>query len=179
VSTARTERLHTRRHFSNTVLAVALLSTALVSAQEQKLQRDPRIGDNRVTITNRRIIENGSTTNSYNGFPGVVDARGGNYLLNYRKGTGHTNTPWVILRHNSDSGVTWGPELFQWNTNGFDPTLAKTPSQGALLIEFGKLNPSGTAGAAYSRSSDEGFSWSAFTFFDSRRRTRPLRRPCI
>ncbi len=197
MSTLRNERLHTHLHFSSTVLALALLSTALASAQEHNSgqqsssaiallptqsqpsistlspdqhdggRRDGRREDNRVTITDRRIIENGSTDNSYNGFPGVVDARGGNYLLSYKKGTGHTNSPWVILRHSSDSGATWGPELFQWNTTSFDPTLARTPSQGALLIEFGKLDSSGTSGAAYARSSDEGFSWGAFTFFDS------------
>jgi hypothetical protein len=176
VSTARIERLHTRQHLSRVVLALALLSTALASAQERKSghwgssatalfpsQQQP----NWVTITNRRIIEDGSTDHSYNSAPAVVDARGGDYVLSYRKGTGHSDSPWVILRHSSDNGATWGPELFQWNTNSFDPTLAKTPLQGDLLIEFGKTDPSGATGAAYARSSDGGFSWSNFTFFDS------------
>src|ERR1700680_3639140 len=102
VSTARIERLHTCQHLSRTVLALALLSTALASAQERKSAHwassaiapfpSQEQQTNWVTITNRRIIEDGSTDHSYNSVPAVVDARGGDYVLSYRKGTGHSDS---------------------------------------------------------------------------------------
>jgi len=93
--------------------------------------------NHRLTITNRRIVEDGSTDHSYNSTPAVVETWRGDYVLSYRKGIGHSNSPWIILRHSSDHGATWGPELFQWNTTSLDPTLAKTPLAGDLMIEFG------------------------------------------
>jgi len=108
------------------------------------------------TITDRRVIQSGSSDNSYNQAPAVVETASGNYLLSYKKGTNHVNNPYVVLRGSSDLGATWGPELVQWNTSSPDPALVRTPLGRDLIIEFGKQNNSGTSGAAYARSTDDG-----------------------
>jgi hypothetical protein len=118
-------------------------------------------------ITDQKVIQSGASDNSYNQAPAVVETATGDYLLTYKKGINHVNDPNVILRHSADKGATWGPEIIQWNTNSPDPSLARTPLAQDVLIEFGKQNQSGTAGAAYARSTDNGFTWSAFTFFDN------------
>jgi hypothetical protein len=118
-------------------------------------------------ITDQKVIQSGASDNSYNQAPAVVETASGDYLLSYKKGINHVDDPNVVLRHSGDKGATWGPEIIQWNTNSPDPTLARTPLAQDALIEFGKQNQSGTAGAAYARSIDNGFTWTGFTFFDS------------
>lgn len=146
---------------------------ALLSSQAQQplhlalWQQHPQPAKSRVVITNRTIIEDGVADQSYNIAPAVVEAQGTNYILTYKKGTNHVDTPWVILRYSSDSTATWGGEVTEWNSTSPDPTLAKTPMARDLLIEFDKVDSSGTSGAAYARSLDGGFTWSSFTFFDN------------
>ncbi len=115
-----------------------------------------------IAIQNRQVIESDGT---YNSTPAVARAANGDWVLSYRKGTAHLNNPLVILRRSSDEGMTWSPEVAYWNTSGNDPSLARTPG-GDLLIEFAKKDPTGITGAAYGRSSDNGLTWTPFTFFD-------------
>ncbi len=103
---------------------------------------------------------------SYNSTPAVVEAKNGDWVLAYRKGINHVDSPLVILRRSQDRGQTWSPEVAYFNTSQPDPTLALTPD-GRLLVEFVKLDPSGIAGAAYSLSNDNGVTWGDFTFFDN------------
>ena len=117
-------------------------------------------------ITDRNIIQSGSSDRSYNQAPAVVESSNGDYVLSYKKGIDHVDSPYVVLRRSGDKGASWGPEVIQWNTNSPDPTLARTPLAGDLLIEFGKQDQSGISGAAYARSTDNGFTWSQFRFFD-------------
>lgn len=119
------------------------------------------------TITHRRLIQSGASDGTYNQAPAVVETASGDYLLAYKKGTNHVNDPYVVLRRSRNKGETWEPETIQWNTNNPDPTLARTPLAGDLLIEFGKRDQSGTFGAAYARSTNSGTRWSDFTFFDN------------
>ncbi|MCU1272507.1 MAG: hypothetical protein JWN74_3801 [Acidobacteriaceae bacterium] len=118
-------------------------------------------------ISDQKVIQSGASDSSYNQAPAVVETANSDYLLSYKKGTNHVDDPNVILRHSWDKGATWGPEIIQWNTNSPDPTLARTPIARDVLVEFGKRNQGGTTGAAYARSTDNGFTWSAFTFFDN------------
>ncbi len=118
------------------------------------------------TITHRMVIQSGASDGSYNQAPAVVENSYGEYVLSYKKGVNHVNDPYVVLRHSQDKGATWGPETIRWNTSVPDPTLAKTPVAGDLLIEFAKHDQNGLTGAAYARSADGGNSWSDFTFFD-------------
>jgi Domain of unknown function (DUF2341)/BNR repeat-like domain len=113
-------------------------------------------------ITGRRVIQADGT---YNSTPGLVEAANGDWVLAYRKGPGHVNSPLVILRRSQDRGITWSPEVAYFDTSGPDPSLARTPG-GDLWIEFVKQDPAGVSGAAYARSTDNGLGWSAFTFFD-------------
>ncbi len=116
-----------------------------------------------LTISNRSVIESDGT---YNNTPAVVQASNGDFVLSYKKGPGHVNSPLVILRRSRDGGATWGPEVAYWNSSEPDPGLAQTPL-GDLLIAFVKENLSGNIGGAYSRSADSGLTWGPFTFFDS------------
>jgi hypothetical protein len=113
-------------------------------------------------IDNRQVIV---SDGMYNSTPGVVTAANGDWVLAYRKGIGHVNSPLVILRRSQDQGKTWSPEVPYFDTSKPDPTLAITP-EGDLLIEFVKQDPGGNFGAAYSRSTDNGVSWAPFKFFD-------------
>ncbi|HSS98576.1 MAG TPA: DUF2341 domain-containing protein [Terriglobales bacterium] len=115
-----------------------------------------------ISVENRQVIVSDGT---YNSTPGVAQAANGDWVLTYRKGMGHVNVPFVILRRSQDQGKTWGPETAYWNTSGPDPALVQT-SGGDLLISFVKLDPSSIAGAAYSRSVDNGLTWAPFTFLD-------------
>lgn len=124
-------------------------------------------GGLRFTISDRKVIQSGASDSSYNQAPAVVETASGDYLLSYKKGTNHVNDPYVVLRRSRDKGVTWGPEVIQWNTNNPDPTLATTPLARDLIIEFGKQDESGVSGAAHARSTDNGYTWSGFTFFDN------------
>lgn len=114
-------------------------------------------------ISDRQVIESDGT---YNSTPSVAQAENRDWVLSYRKGPDHVNSPLVILRRSQDRGETWSPEVVYFNTSQPDPTLALTPN-GSLLIEFVKLDPSGAAGAAYSLSQDNGLTWDPFTFFDN------------
>lgn len=151
--------------------AFLVVSLGLVTAQTNsgisQTDTSHRRRDLRLSISDRRVIENGVADQSYNQDPAVVESEDGDYLLSYKKGPDHVDDPYVILRHSRDQGKTWGPEIVEWNTNSPDPTLAKTPIHHDLLIEFGKENQSGVSGAAYARSDNNGFDWGGFTFFDS------------
>jgi hypothetical protein len=116
-----------------------------------------------LAISNRTVIESDSM---YNGFPGVVQAANGDFVLSYKKGSGHVNSPLVIVRRSSDGGVTWTPEVVLADTSIPDPGLMRTPL-GDLIITYVKLDASGNAGAAFGRSSDNGLTWSPMTFFDT------------
>lgn len=118
-------------------------------------------------IANRRVIKDGSTTGTYNSTPAVVQTADGDWVISYNVGPNHVSTSYHVLRRSGDQGVTWGPETLQWAGNSPDPTLAKMPRSKDLLVEFGKPNLQGVSGAAYSRSSDNGYTWSKFTFFDN------------
>jgi hypothetical protein len=114
-------------------------------------------------ISNRQVIE---SDGSYNNSPSVAQAENGDWVLSYKKGLNHANSPLVILRRSQDRGKTWSPEVVYFDTSQPDPTLALTPD-GTLLIEFVKLDPNGVAGSAYSLSHDNGLTWGPFTFFDN------------
>ena len=101
---------------------------------------------------------------AYNSTPGLAEAANGDWVLTYRKGTGHVNVPLVILRRSQDKGKTWSPEVTYFDTSGPDPALVRTPD-GDLILEFDKLDSNSVAGAAYSRSVDNGITWGPFTFF--------------
>jgi Domain of unknown function (DUF2341) len=116
-----------------------------------------------LTIGNRRVIE---SDGMYNNTPAVAQASNGDFVLSYKKGPGHSNSPLVILRRSPDGGETWSPEVAYWNSSQPDPGLARTP-HGDLLIAFVKEDLNGNAGGAYSRSADNGWTWGPFTFFDS------------
>jgi hypothetical protein len=143
------------------------LMIAQIDSGISQTETSRRRHDLRLSISDRRVIENGVADQSYNQDPAVVESENGDYLLSYKKGPSHVNDPYVILRHSRDKGKTWGPEIIEWNTDSPDPTLAKTPIHHDLLIEFGKENQSGISGAAYARSDNDGFDWSGFTFFDN------------
>jgi hypothetical protein len=116
-----------------------------------------------LTISSRSVIESDGT---YNNTPAVAQASNGDFVLSYKKGPGHSNSPLVILRRSQDSGATWSPEVAYWSSSQPDPGLARTPL-GDLLIAFVKQDLSGNTGGAYSRSADNGLTWGAFTFFDN------------
>ena len=115
-----------------------------------------------LVVSNWQVIQ---SDGMYNSTPGVVAAANGDWVLAYRKGTGHVNSPLVILRRSQDRGKSWSPEVAYFDTSKPDPTLALTPKND-LLIEFVKQDASGNSGAAYSRSTDNGISWAPFQFFD-------------
>jgi hypothetical protein len=143
-----------------TMLPFILIITSTtwnLSSSEESRPRHARF-----KISDRQVIESDGT---YNGFPAVARAKNGNWVLSYKKGLNHSNSPLVILRRSRDHGRTWSPEVVYFNTSQPDPTLALTPD-GTLLIEFVKLDPNGIAGSAYSLSEDNGLTWGPFTFFD-------------
>ncbi len=138
------------------MLVVAAIGSAALG---QEIRPDKPLS---VRIVDKHVIESDGT---YNSTPAVARAENGDWVLSYRKGAGHVDSPLVILRRSHDRGRTWSPEVAYFNTSQPDPTLALTPD-GTLLIEFVKLNPNGIAGAAYSLSHDSGVTWGHFTFFD-------------
>lgn len=115
-----------------------------------------------LNVTGRSVIE---SDGSYNNTPAVVQAANEDFVLSYKKGPGHVNSPLVILRRSRDGGATWSPEEVYWDSSKPDPGLARTPL-GDLLIAFVKEDSSGELGGAYSRSADNGLTWGPFTFFD-------------
>ena len=131
--------------------AISLLLILCISMSCSVLPATPA-GDSTIAITDRQIIE---SDGSYNGFPSIAKAADGDWILSYRKGSAHVNTPLVILRRSRDSGKTWSPEVAYFDTSQPDPGLALMPD-GRLMITFGKLDPDGTSGAAYSLSNDDG-----------------------
>ena len=115
-----------------------------------------------LSIQDRQVIE---SDGMYNGSPSVVQAANGDWVLAYRKGTGHVNVPLIVFRRSQDMGITWSPEVVYFNTSGPDPTLARTPG-GDLMLATDKEDPTGLTGTAYGRSVDNGLTWGPFTFFD-------------
>jgi hypothetical protein len=144
-----------------TCFILVLLILSLTSCSSHNLGTDLAI-----IVSDRHVIQAGASDGMYNQTPAVVEAADGDYVLTYRKGPNHVNSPQVVLRRSSDKGITWTPEIVMWDTSTPDPALARTPG-GDLLIEFGKLNPQSVSGAAYGRSLDNGLTWSSFTFFDN------------
>jgi hypothetical protein len=116
-----------------------------------------------LTINSRSVIESDAM---YNGFPAVVQAANGDFVLSYKKGPSHVNSPLVMLRRSQDGGATWSPEVVYFDSSKPDPALTRTPL-GALLIAFVKLDQNGGEAGAYSRSADNGLTWGPFTFFDN------------
>jgi hypothetical protein len=114
-----------------------------------------------ISVENRQVI---TSDGLYNSTPAVAEAANGDWVLTYRKGTAHVNDPLVILRRSRDQGETWDPEVAYFDTSGPDPALVRTPC-GDLLIQFVKLDQNSIAGAAYSRSTDNGLTWGTFDFF--------------
>jgi hypothetical protein len=143
-----------------TILPFILAITSIACSTSSSEQRPP--GQVGFTISDRQVIESDGT---YNSTPAVAQAENGDWVLSYRKGINHVDSPLVILRRSRDHGQTWSPEAVYFNTSHPDPTLALTPD-GRLLIEFVKLDPDGVAGSAYSLSQDNGLTWGSFTFFD-------------
>ncbi|MGC2184973.1 MAG: DUF2341 domain-containing protein, partial [Terriglobales bacterium] len=115
-----------------------------------------------LSIGGRSVIQ---SDNYYNGFPGVAQASNGDFVLAYKKGTTHVDSPLVVLRRSSDGGTTWSPEVVYFDSSVPDPALLRTPL-GALVMALGKADPSGRELAAYSRSTDNGLTWAPFTFFN-------------
>jgi hypothetical protein len=116
-----------------------------------------------LTIYNRRVIE---SDGRYNNTPSVVQASNGDLVLSYNTGSGHSDSPFVILRRSQDDGATWSPEVVYFSAVKPDPGLARTPL-GDLLIALVRADPNGDAAGAYSRSADDGISWAPFSFFDN------------
>jgi hypothetical protein len=143
---------------------VLLVLFLLASGTSCVMNNTTMVEEAGITISERRVIQSDS---SYNGFPAVVEMSNGNYLLVYRKGNSHVDTPNIIVRSSSDQGTTWSPEVAVWNTNNPDPALARMPSSGDILIELEKNNQAELTGSAFARSKDNGSTWSSFTFFDS------------
>ncbi|MGA9811384.1 MAG: DUF2341 domain-containing protein [Terriglobales bacterium] len=115
-----------------------------------------------LNIGGRTVIQSDGL---YNGFPGVAQAANGDFVLAYKKGITHVNSPLVVVRRSSDEGKTWSPEVVYFDSSLPDPALLRTPL-GALIISLGKADQNGNELAAYSRSTDNGLSWSPYTFFD-------------
>lgn len=127
------------------------------------LQVTDTITSSPFTVQERNVIV---SDGAYNSTPGVAEAANGDWVLAYRKGTGHIVVPNVILRRSTDQGKSWSPEVAYFNTPGTDPTVMRTPG-GDLILELIKKDAaSGLSGSAYTRSVDNGVSWSPFTFLD-------------
>ena len=124
-------------------------------------------GSPRVTISDRRLIKNGSATDTYNQDPAVIETRNGDYLLSYNVGLDHVTSYYHVLRRSLNKGSTWTPEIDEWSATSPDPTLARAPLSGDAIVSFADLTSTGLIGAAYARSQDDGRMWSAFTFFDN------------
>ncbi len=121
----------------------------------------PPVDEVGITITDREVIE---SDGMYNSTPGVIETKNGDWLLTYLKGVGHVSSSVVIMRRSHDFGKTWSPEKMYFDTSKPDPSLAKTPN-GDLLVFLVKQDSQGINGAAYSRSQDNGLTWSLFKFF--------------
>jgi len=68
-----------------------------------------------LTITSRSVIESDGT---YNGFPGVAQAANGDFVLAYKKGPDHVNSPLVVLRRSSHVEIQHCPD----STRALAPT---------------------------------------------------------
>jgi len=110
-------------------------------------------------ISSRQIVESDGL---YNGFPTLAARSSDDWVLAYGKGTTHVNVPVWVLRHSHDQGRTWGPEI---PTMGI-AAMGRTPS-GQLAAATTKPDTNGINYGAYSRSEDDGATWSSPTFFDN------------
>lgn len=117
-----------------------------------------------VTAIHHRVITAG-TPEVNNSTPGVAITRNGDLLVTYNK-TLPDGTVYHTLRRSTDMGSTLGPETLQWNADTPDPTLWTTPEK-RLFIEFGKRNQNSETGAAWAISTDDGYTWGDFSWFDS------------
>ena len=113
-----------------------------------------------IEITDRQVIE---SDGMYNSTPSVIQAANKDWVLTYLKGTGHVSSSVVIMRRSQDLGKTWSPEKQYFDTSKPDPSLARTP-KADLFVSLVKQDSAGVEGAAYSRSLDNGLTWSPFTF---------------
>lgn len=170
------------RRFLNSALMLCLINATLLSIGQDgtlmqgiaagrlnnvPLHFNQDRGKLGIIIADRQIIKDGSSTSTYNQDPAVVETSNGDYLLSYNVGPDHVTTNFHVLRRSPDKGARWTLEVDQWNATTPDPTLARAPLSGDILVSFVKLNLEGMAGAAYARSKDRGFTWSTFTFFDN------------
>jgi hypothetical protein len=166
------------RRVLNPALVLSLLTTAtlLLMGQDEKypIEANQTILDphdsghnRRITITDKQIIKNGSSTDTYNQVPAVVETSNGDYLLSYNVGLDHVVSYYHVLRRSHDNGGKWTAEIDQWSATSPDPTLARAPLSGDALVSFADLTTTGLIGAAYARSHDNGHTWSGFTFFDN------------
>lgn len=121
------------------------------------------IPSNLIVISDRKIIE---SDGSYNGFPGLVQAANGDWVLGYKKGPNHVSSNLVVLRRSQDQGQTWSPEVQYFDSSTPDPGLFLLPDN-RLMIQMGKTDQNSIAGAAYSYSSDNGITWGTFGFYGS------------
>ena len=144
-----------------TILPFIVIMTSAVFCASSSEQLPPKQFTFR--IDDRQVIE---SDDSYNNTPSVAQAENGDWVLSYKKGLNHVNSPLVVLRRSRDRGKIWSPEVVYFDTSQPDPTLALTPD-GKLLIEFVKLDPNGVAGSAYGLSQDDGLTWGPLTFFDN------------
>ena len=126
-----------------------------------RLRVTDTITEGPLSIGGRSLIE---SDGMYNGFPGVAQAANGDFVLAYKKGVSHVNSPFVVLRRSTDAGTTWSPEVVYFDSSQPDPALIRTPL-GAMLMALGKADQNGDAAGAYSRSADNGLTWSPFAFF--------------
>jgi hypothetical protein len=113
-----------------------------------------------ITVEERRVIV---SDGMYNAFPSVVEAANGEWVLGYRKTTGHVVPGAGVLRRSRDQGATWSEEVAYFDVL---PLLARTPNGDLLNIRFKSDKDGGTEGVPASRSTDNGLSWSPFLFLD-------------
>jgi hypothetical protein len=101
----------------------------------------------------------------YNSTPGIATAENGNWVLTYRKGTGHVSASTVITRVSSDAGATWGPEVSSFPSGDADPGLFPMVN-GDLLLTFAKLRLDGKTGGVFVRITNNGTTLGSPTYFD-------------
>jgi hypothetical protein len=86
--------------------------------QTTNLSVTDTIPEGPLSIGGRTVIQ---SDGMYNGFPGIAQASNGDFVLAYKKGPGHVNSPLVVLRRSSDAGTTWSPEVVYFDSSQPDP----------------------------------------------------------
>ena len=145
-------------------ICVLLGCSAVAIAQDLPRARKDQKFEVRLSTSHHQVVT-GGTPGVNDSTPGVALTENGDLLVTYNKAS-MDGTLYHTLRRSTDGGSSWGPEILQWNASTPDPTLWATP-EGRLFIEFGKENSSLASGAAWSISSDSGYTWGSFSWFDS------------